>query len=108
MAKHAKTEEEEIIEIEFDEESVSYYIVDEDDKEIGVCLIEDGEEVEYMYEESVDLENAKSQLEVVRADLSKFSNDTMVAAQELKKTTTELQKAYDEIMSSLKFFGKKK
>ena len=53
MAKHANIEtvdendlDDELVELEFDEESVAYYIVDEDDNEIGVCLIEDGEEIE--------------------------------------------------------------
>ncbi|MDO5329702.1 MAG: hypothetical protein Q4E88_06400 [Coriobacteriia bacterium] len=111
MAKHAKDNSElddEVIELEFDEDSVAYYIVDENDKEIGVCVIENGEEVEYMYDEESELADVQEKLNSVKEDLQAFSGDALVSVKELKQTTDELQKAYDEIMNSFKIFGKKK
>lgn len=43
-------EEFETVELEYSEEDILYYIVDEDDNEIGFALEEDGQEVEYYYE----------------------------------------------------------
>jgi hypothetical protein len=40
----------ETVELEYSEDDVLYYIVDEDDNEIGFALEEDGHEVEYYYE----------------------------------------------------------
>ncbi|MBO4352106.1 MAG: hypothetical protein J5818_01285, partial [Eggerthellaceae bacterium] len=42
---------EEVIELEFSEDDIIYRIVDENDVEIGFAIMEDGEEVEYYYEE---------------------------------------------------------
>lgn len=44
------SEEFEAIELEYSEDDILYYIVDEDDNEIGFALLEEGEEVEYYYE----------------------------------------------------------
>ena len=44
-------EDGEVLELEFSEEDIIYRIVDENDVEIGFAIIEDGEEVEYYYEE---------------------------------------------------------
>lgn len=44
------TEEFESIELEYSEDDILYYIMDEDDNEIGFALEEDGQEVEYYYE----------------------------------------------------------
>ena len=43
-------EEFETVELEYSEDDIIYYIVDEDDNEIGFALEEDGREVEYYYE----------------------------------------------------------
>lgn len=44
--------EEELLELEFDEDDIQCYLVDEDDNEIGFVLLdEDGNEVEYYYAE---------------------------------------------------------
>ena len=40
----------ETVELEYSEDDILYYIVDEDDNEIGFALEEDGKEVEYYYE----------------------------------------------------------
>ena len=50
MDDNSKEKLDELIELEFDEDSIAYYIEDEDGNEIGVCLYEDGKEVEYLYE----------------------------------------------------------
>ena len=44
-------EDGEVLELEFSEEDSIYRIVDENDVEIGFAIMEDGEEVEYYYEE---------------------------------------------------------
>ena len=41
----------ETVELEYSEDDILYYIVDENDEEIGFAIMEDGEEVEYYYEE---------------------------------------------------------
>lgn len=43
-------EEYEVVELEYSEDDILYYIVDENDEEIGFAILEDGEEVEYYYE----------------------------------------------------------
>jgi len=43
-------EEFETVELEYSEDDILYYIMDEDDNEIGFALEEDGQEVEYYYE----------------------------------------------------------
>ena len=44
-------EDDEVLELEFSEEDIIYRIIDENDVEIGFAIMEDGEEVEYYYEE---------------------------------------------------------
>ena len=44
-------EDGEVLELEFSEEDIIYRIVDENEVEIGFAIMEDGEEVEYYYEE---------------------------------------------------------
>lgn len=132
MAKHAKIEtiedkdlDEELVELEFDEESVSYYIVDEDDNEIGVCLIEDGQEVEYMYEDydedeedsqiNASKEAVKKQtqemsesLKNMKGELEFFKDDATDVAKELKDTADELKDMLNEVKDSFKIFPKNK
>lgn len=43
--------DDEVVELEFSEDDIVYRIVDENDVEIGFAIMEDGEEVEYYYEE---------------------------------------------------------
>ena len=40
----------ETVELEYSEDDILYYIVDENDEEIGFAIMEDGKEVEYYYE----------------------------------------------------------
>lgn len=44
------TEEFEVVELEYSEDDILYYLVDEDDNEVGFVIEEDGEEVECYYE----------------------------------------------------------
>lgn len=140
MAKHANIEtvdeadlDEELVELEFDEESVSYYIVDEDDNEIGVCLFEDGEEVEYLYDDSEEeaeegveqpskqsIDEAKAKalkaqtqevkegIEGMKDELETFKGDAAQVAGELKQTADELKGMLDDVKDSFKIFPKKK
>ena len=46
----------ESIELEVAEEDILYYIVDDEDNEIGFAIMEDGKEVEYYYvDEEIDV-----------------------------------------------------
>lgn len=123
--------DEELVELEFDEESVAYYLVDEYDNEIGVCLIEDGEQVEYMYEdiEDYEIENiddekihrdnkinrinletneVKENIKGMKDELEVFRDDAVDVAKELKETANELQSMMDDVKDSFKIFPKKK
>lgn len=75
------------MEIEFSEDDVVYYIVDEDENEIGVCLKEDGKEVEYMY-----------------VDHMKEAIDTF---KDLKQAANEIKDIKKEIKDTFNIFGKK-
>ena len=44
------SEEYEIVELEYSEDDILYYLVDEDDNEVGFVIVEDGQEVECYYE----------------------------------------------------------
>lgn len=115
--------EDEVVELEFDDESVSYYIVDEDDNEIGVCLIENGEEVEYMYEDSepqnivsdAKVDVAKLQANEVaegiknmKGELETFKGDAESVTKELRETTDQLKTMLDDVKDSFRIFPKKK
>lgn len=44
------SEEYEVVELEYSEDDILYYLVDEDDNEVGFVIEEDGQEVECYYE----------------------------------------------------------
>lgn len=102
--------EDELIELEFDEESVKYYIYDEEDNEIGVCLIEDDELVEYMYEKDINLTASKAvaDLKVMRHDLNDVKEDAVNIASELKETMSDISGIYEDFKDSFRVFPKKK
>lgn len=127
MGKHEKQNidssnviDDELVELEFDEESVSYYIVDENDNEIGVCLIENGEEVEYIYEDDDEQleessspvtdksQNIQGSLTQMKDELEDFKGDAQAAAKELKEVSEELQSTMQDLKDSLRIFPKKK
>ena len=78
----------EVVELEFDDEDVEYYIVDENDNEIGVCIKENGELVEYIYEE--ETEPIKKATDLVK----KQAKDT---ADSLNAMKDELHKSKDDV-----------
>ncbi len=82
----------ESVELEYSEDDVLYYLVDEDDVEIGFVLMEDGEEVEYYYEgyEAGDYE---------RVELDGESADSDgIDAGEAEYETVELEVSEDDIL----------
>lgn len=114
-----------VFELDFDEESVEYYIVDEDDNEIGVCLNENGQLVEYLYEDEIEAEpqiqdhsanravkkqvdDAAQSIKNMRDELGNASEDAKAVAQELKDTAEELQGMLNEVKDSFKIFPSKK
>lgn len=113
--------DDEVIELEFDEESVSYYIVDENNNEIGVCLIEDGEEVEYLYEDEdkqavyIAAEVAKQRslmaaanIESVKQEMTDFKDQALDAAKELQNATNEIKEIMEDAKDSIRIFPKRK
>ena len=82
-------EEFESVELEYSEDDVLYYLVDEDDVEVGFVLMEDGEEVEYYYEgyEADDYERAKDE-----------DVPTKTSESEVEYETIELEVAEDDIL----------
>lgn len=118
-----------VFELDFDEESVEYYIVDEDDNEIGVCLNENGQLVEYLYEDDPEpepepapqiqdhsanravkkqVDDAAQSIKNMRDELGNASEDAKAVAQELKDTAEELQGMLNEVKDSFKIFPSKK
>jgi uncharacterized protein YrzB (UPF0473 family) len=49
-------EEFEYFELEYSEDDIAYYLVDEDGNEVGFAVLEDGKEVEYFYADDDDVE----------------------------------------------------
>lgn len=115
----------EIVELEFDEESVAYYIVDENDVEIGVCLFENGEEVEYMYEDVAEeakplisdelrekiknkAQDTKQNLNEMKNELLDVKEDAVEISQGVKDTVEDLQNTVDKLKDSVKIFPFKK
>ena len=114
-----------VFELDFDEESVEYYIVDENDNEIGVCLNENGQLVEYLYEDEPapapqiqdhsanravkkQVDDATQSIKNMRDELGVASEDAKQVAQELKDTAEELQGMLNEVKDSFKIFPSKK
>lgn len=119
----------EVFELDFDEDSVEYYIVDENDKEIGVCLNEGGQLVEYLYEDEDEpapapapqvqdhfanravkkqVDDAAQSIKNMRDELGIASEDAKAVAEELKATADELKGMLDEVKDSFKIFPSKK
>ena len=94
-AQHANTQNsEEVIELEFDEDSVEYYIVDENNNEIGVCLNENGKKIEYLYQDLETDEKAKE----IKKNIDKLKSQADVAKQSLKSVNDELYSVKDEAL----------
>ena len=113
--------EEEYYELEFDEDSVVGYLVDEDDNEIGVIVEEDGTEVEYYYADDegtfVDAEDASASkgsdgeeydLGITREGVAEFTSDANAIFKDGVAIASELKEAMGDITESLGAFKRKK
>ena len=111
---------EEVFELEFDDDDVEYYIVDEDDNEIGVCVKENGQLVEYLYEEEPEsapkatdyvkkqVSETADSLKNMKEELYKSKDDAQAVAKELKDAKDEIENLLGDVKDSLKIFPSKK
>lgn len=99
------------IELEFSEDDIVSYLVDEDDNEIGFTLLdEDGNEIEYYYvEEDVeeDAGNGKEEnpydLGITKEGVARATNDMNAIYKDGIAVATELKGALDDIKSAFDF-----
>ncbi len=111
----ANEEEYEEVELEFSEDDIVSYLVDEDDNEIGFTLLdEDGNEVEYYYveeepEDGGDNEGADENednpydLGITREGVAEATNDANAIYKDGIAVAAELKGAFDDIKSALDF-----
>ena len=116
-----------VFELDFDEDSVEYYMVDENDNEIGVCLNENGQLVEYLYEDEDEpapasqvpdhsanravkkqVDDAAQSIKNMRDELGTASEDAKAVAEELKATADELQGMLNDVKDAFRIFPSKK
>lgn len=104
-----EAEKYETVEIEYSEDDIEAYIVDEDDNEIGFILLdEDGNEIEYYYdddEEAVEGESDEGNpydLGITRegvaeatSDMNDIYRDGVAIAVDLKDALSEIKEALD-------------
>lgn len=107
-------EEEELYELEFSEDDVVAYLEDEDGNEVGVVVMEDGEEVEYYYadEEGVEyvaVDDASSSASgevgdyakgITREKVAETTADMNAIFKETVAVGTELKDAFGDIKDS--------
>lgn len=99
------------IELEFSEDDIVSYLVDEDDNEIGFTLLdEDGNEIEYYYvEEDVeeDAGDGKEEnpydLGITKEGVAQATNDMNAIYKDGIAVATELKGALDDIKSAFDF-----
>lgn len=99
----------ETVEIEYSEDDIEAYIVDEDDNEIGFILLdEDGNEVEYYYDDDEEAAEGESDednpydLGITRegvaeatSDMNDIYRDGVAIAVDLKDALSEIKEALD-------------
>lgn len=99
----------ETVEIEYSEDDIEAYIVDEDDNEIGFILLdEDGNEVEYYYDDDEEADEGESDednpydLGITRegvaeatSDMNDIYRDGVAIAVDLKDALSEIKEALD-------------
>lgn len=99
----------ETVEIEYSEDDVEAYIVDEDDNEIGFILLdEDGNEIEYYYDDDEEAAKGESDednpydLGITRegvaeatSDMNDIYHDGVAIAVDLKDALSEIKEALD-------------
>lgn len=102
-------EEYETVEIEYSEDDIEAYIVDEDDNEIGFILLdEDGNEVEYYYDDDeeadagepgednpYDLGITREGVAEATSDMNDIYRDGVAIAVDLKDALSEIKEAFD-------------
>ena len=97
------------VEIEFDEDDIVSYLVDEDDNEIGFTLLdEDGNEVEYYYVEDADPdaedgEDNPYDLGITKEGVARATGDMNAIYKDGVAVAAELKGAFDDIKSALDF-----
>lgn len=99
----------ETVEIEYSEDDIEAYIVDEDDNEIGFILLdEDGNEVEYYYDDDeeadagepdednpYDLGITREGVAEATSDMNDIYRDGVAIAVDLKDALSEIKEAFD-------------
>ena len=99
----------ETVEIEYSEDDIEAYIVDEDDNEIGFILLdEDGNEVEYYYDDDeeadagepdednpYDLGITREGVAEATSDMNDIYRDGVAIAVDLKDALSEIKEALD-------------
>ena len=104
-----EAEKYETVEIEYSEDDIEAYIVDEDDNEIGFILLdEDGNEVEYYYDDDEEAAKGESDegnpydLGITRegvaeatSDMNDIYRDGVAIAVDLKDALSEIKEALD-------------
>ena len=102
-------EEYEEVELEFSEEDIVCYLVDEDDNEIGFTLLdEDGNEVEYYYveeDEGDDAEDNPFDLGITKEGVAQATSDMNAIYKDGVVVAAELKGAFDDIKSAFDFKG---
>ena len=104
-----EAEKYETVEIEYSEDDIEAYIVDEDDNEIGFILLdEDGNEIEYYYDDDEEAAEGESDegnpydLGITRegvaeatSDMNDIYRDGVAIAVDLKDALSEIKEALD-------------
>ena len=104
-----EVEKYETVEIEYSEDDIEAYIVDEDDNEIGFILLdEDGNEIEYYYDDDEEAAKGESDednpydLGITRegvaeatSDMNDIYRDGVAIAVDLKDALSEIKEAFD-------------
>ncbi len=102
-------EEYEEVELEFSEEDIVCYLVDEDDNEIGFTLLdEDGNEVEYYYVEEGEGDDAEDNpfdLGITKEGVAQATSDMNAIYKDGVAVAAELKGAFDDIKSAFDFTG---
>ena len=99
-----EAEKYETVEIEYSEDDIEAYIVDEDDNEIGFILLdEDGNEIEYYYDDDeeaakdnpYDLGITREGVAEATSDMNDIYRDGVAIAVDLKDALSEIKEALD-------------
>ena len=100
----------ETVEIEYSEDDIEAYIVDEDDNEIGFILLdEDGNEVEYYYDDDEGAAEGESDednpydLGITREGVAEATNDMNDIYRDGVAIAVDLKDALSEIKEALDF-----